>query len=112
MTLRRLSDMTGGWIAGDFEPTCLRTRAVEVAWKHYPAGAAEAAHVHRVAREITLIASGRAVMNGRVFVAGDIVILEPGEAADFAALEPTTTVVVKSPSVPGDKYPAAPGVWT
>ena len=110
MTRRTLAEMTGGWIAGDFDPTCLRTRAVEVACKHYAAGDAEGAHVHRVAREITLVASGRAVMNGLVLTAGDIVILEPGEAADFAAIEPTITVVVKSPSVPGDKYPAVPGV--
>jgi len=112
MTLRRLSDMTGGWIAGDFEPTCLRTRAFEVACKHYAAGDAEPAHVHRIAREITLVASGRVVMNGRVFVTGDIIMLEPGEAADFTAIEPTITVVVKSPSVPGDKHPAAAGVWS
>ncbi len=111
MTHKRLEDMTGGWIAGDFDPTCLRTRAFEVACKHYQAGDREAAHVHRVAREITLIAAGRARMNGRVFEAGDIVILEPGEATDFTAIEATTTVVVKSPSVPGDKYPAAPGAW-
>jgi hypothetical protein len=64
--------------------------------------------VHRIATELTLIASGRVTMNGRTFVAGDIIILEPGEPADFAALEATTTVVVKMPSVSGDKYPAAP----
>lgn len=97
--------MVGGWIVGDFSPTCLRTPAMEVACKHYPAGAREDAHVHRVATEVTLIASGRARMNGREFCAGDIVILEPGEATDFVAVEATTTVVVKAPSVAGDKYP-------
>jgi len=96
--------MVGGWMVGDFEPTCIRTTACEVACKHYQAGAAEAAHVHRVATELTLIASGRVTMNGRTYVAGDIVILEPGEATDFKALEPSTTVVVKMPSVAGDKY--------
>jgi quercetin dioxygenase-like cupin family protein len=108
MTHRRLSDMIGGWLVGDFEPSCLRTKACEVACKHYEAGASEAAHVHRIATEITLIASGRVTMNGRTFTSGDIVILEPGEATDFKALEQTTTVVVKLPSVIGDKYPAEP----
>ena len=75
-----------------------------MACKHYPAGAVEAAHVHRIATELTLIASGRATMNGRTFTAGDIIMLEPGEATDFRTLEPTTTVVVKLPSVAGDKY--------
>jgi hypothetical protein len=65
--------------------------------------------VHRIATEITLIASGHVVMNGRSFGAGDIVILEPGEPADFCATEPTVTVVVKLPSVANDKYPVAEG---
>jgi hypothetical protein len=107
MTVHRLDDMIGGWMVGDFTPSCIRSAACEVACKHYAAGAAEAAHVHRVATELTLIASGRARMNDRLLTAGDIVVLAPGEASDFEALEPTTTVVVKMPSVIGDKYPAA-----
>ena len=67
MIVRSLKDMVGGWIVGDFEPTCLKTTACEVACKHYEAGAAEAAHVHRIATELTLIAAGRVAMNGRTF---------------------------------------------
>jgi hypothetical protein len=109
MTHHHLNDMVGGWMVGDFAPTCIATTACEVACKHYPAGAVEAAHVHRVATELTLIAAGRVTMNGRTFAAGDIVILAPGEATDFRTLEPTTTVVVKMPSVKGDKYPVSGG---
>jgi hypothetical protein len=105
MTLHRLEDMVGGWMVGDFAPSCIRTTSCEIACKHYPAGAAEAAHVHRIATELTLIAWGRARMNDRILTAGDIVVLAPGEAADFEAFEATTTVVVKMPSVVGDKYP-------
>src|SRR5262249_9079262 len=109
MIVRSLNEMVGGWIVGNFEPTCLKTSACEVACKHYEAGASEAAHVHRIATELTLVAAGRVSMNGRTFSAGDIIILEPGEPTDFRALERTTTVVVKMPSVAGDKYPAASG---
>src|SRR5262245_32416734 len=105
MTTRTLQEMIGGWMVGNFEPTCIRTEACEVACKHYAAGATEAAHVHRVATERTRIAAGRVTMNGRTYSAGDIIILDPGEPTDFRALEPTTTVVVKMPSVAGDKYP-------
>jgi mannose-6-phosphate isomerase-like protein (cupin superfamily) len=110
MIVRSLNDMVGGWMVGDFEPTCVKTRACEVACKHYQAGAAEAAHVHRIAIEVTLIVSGRVTMNGRTFSTGDIIVLEPGDMTDFRALENTTTVVVKMPSVAGDKYPVAGGV--
>ena len=104
MIVRSLKDMVGGWMVGDFEPTCVKTSACEVACKHYEAGAVGAAHVHRIAVEVTLIASGRVTMNGRTFSSGDIIVLEPGDATDFRALENTTTVVVKMPSVAGDKY--------
>jgi len=105
MTQCRLTDMVGGWMVGDFEPTCIRTSACEVAYKRYAAGAREAAHVHKVATELTLIASGRVRMNGREFEEGDIILLEPGDATDFEALTDAATVVVKMPSVKGDKYP-------
>jgi hypothetical protein len=109
MIVRSLDEMVGGWIVGNFEPSCLKTTACEVACKHYGAGDAEAAHEHRIATEVTLIATGRVTMNGRTFGAGDIIVLEPGEATDFRALEPSTTVVVKMPSVLGDKYPVQAG---
>jgi quercetin dioxygenase-like cupin family protein len=115
MKQRRLSDMIGGWMVGDFDPHCLRTPACEVACKHYEAGATEALHVHRVATELTLVVSGEVRMAGRTLRAGDILVLDPGEAADFEALTAATTVVVKLPSVAGDKYlvpapvPGGPG---
>ena len=108
MTHRTLNEMVGGWLVGDFEPTCLKTSACEVACKQYAAGASEAAHVHRIATEVTLVASGRVIMNGRTFAAGDIIVLEPGEPTDFRALEDSMTVVVKMPSVMGDKYLVTP----
>ena len=109
MTHRTLNEMVGGWLVGDFEPTCLKTKACEVACKHYEAGASEPRHVHRVATEITLVASGLVLMNGQAFGAGDIIILEPGEPTDFQALEDSMTFVVKMPSVIGDKYLVAAG---
>jgi hypothetical protein len=45
-------------------------------------------------------------MCGRRLQHGDIIKLAPGEATDFVAITDSTTVVVKLPSVKGDKYPA------
>jgi quercetin dioxygenase-like cupin family protein len=104
MRLAKLSDMKGGWIVGDFVPSLLRTRDFEVAIKHYKAGDREPAHHHKLAEEITVIASGRARMCGQEFVTGDIIELERGESTGFEALEDTVTVVVKTPSVANDKY--------
>ena len=100
----KLDDMTRGWFVGDFEPSVLRTKDAEVGVKRYEAGVKEARHMHKVAPEITLILDGEARMNDTVYRSGDIVLIEPGEATDFEALTDVTTVVVKMPSVIGDKY--------
>jgi len=96
--------MRGGWFVGQFEPTVLPSSEFEVAIKHYSAGAKEEAHVHRVAIELTAIVSGEVLLNGTKLGPGDIAEITPGEAASFEALTDVTTVVVKTPSVPGDKY--------
>ncbi|TKB78026.1 MAG: hypothetical protein E8D45_04850 [Nitrospira sp.] len=104
MKTYELSDMIKGWFVGDFDPASFRTNACEVACKQYKAGESEGRHVHRIATEITLVVHGRVAMNGRSYSAGSIIVLEPGEATDFSVKEDATTVVVKVPSVVGDKY--------
>ena len=104
MKVFKLSEMKGGWFAGDFLPTCLKTKEFEAACKYYKKGDKEPAHVHKVATEITLIAEGVVEMNGKRYSKGDIVVLDPGDVTDFAVLEDTVTFAVKVPSVAGDKY--------
>lgn len=108
MKVFRLDDMIGGWFVGDFMPVAHPATECEVACKRYHAGDRETAHVHRVATEITAIVSGRVRMNGVEYKVGDIIVLTPGEPTDFEALEDTVNVVVKLPSVKGDKYAMAP----
>jgi quercetin dioxygenase-like cupin family protein len=106
VTVHRLDEMVGGWFVGAFDPVALPSADAEVAVKCYPAGAVEAPHVHYRATEVTLVLDGQALMAGRHLVAGDIVVLAPGTPTGFRALTACTTVVVKTPSCPGDKYPA------
>lgn len=82
----RLSEMKGGWFAGDFEPSCLRTRDFEAGVKRYRAGDSEPAHVHRRLTEITVLVSGRAEINGEALAPGDIFLAEPGDEFSFRAL--------------------------
>lgn len=100
----KLADMVKGWFVGDFDPVVLRSAAVEVAVKHYRAGDREDLHHHRVATEVTLIVSGSVRMLDRTWEAGDIVLIEPGEATAFEALTDAVNVVVKLPGVKDDKF--------
>lgn len=43
-------------------------------------------------------------MFDKIYSEGDIVIIEPGEATSFEAIEETANVVVKIPGVNNDKY--------
>jgi hypothetical protein len=43
-------------------------------------------------------------MNGVEYNEGEIVVIEPGEATDFEALQDTITTVVKLPCAKDDKY--------
>lgn len=99
-----LDEMVGGWFVGDFSPTVLATEHVEVAVKRYGAGDREASHHHRIATEVTVLVSGSARMRDAQLTAGDIVVLEAGESADFEALTDVTLVAVKHPGARDDKY--------
>jgi quercetin dioxygenase-like cupin family protein len=104
MKTDRLERMVKGWFVGSFDPAVVRSEHCEVAVKHYNAGATESPHYHRVATEITLIVSGEVRMQGKTWTAGDIIVLEPGEVTSFEAITDAVNVVVKLPSVSGDKY--------
>ncbi|MCK9283725.1 MAG: hypothetical protein M0P39_05520 [Rhodocyclaceae bacterium] len=104
MEIANLKDMVKGWFVGNFDPTLFRTNDVEVAIKRYTSESHEERHHHKIATEITAIVFGRVRMNGKEYRADDIVVIPPGEATDFEALEDTVTVVVKLPGANNDKY--------
>jgi quercetin dioxygenase-like cupin family protein len=106
LELYKLDAMVRGWFVGNFAPSVATTPDVEVGIKAYKAGDVEAVHFHKIATEITVILDGMVEMCGQKFTSGDIVKLPPGEATGFKAITDVTTVVIKLPSVIGDKYAA------
>ena len=93
-----------GWFVGDFYPTIIKTQDVEVAIQSFSAGTIEPMHCHKIAREITVIITGKAQMNDEELGPGDMMEIFPGEFVEFKAIADTTTVVVKYPGVKNDKY--------
>jgi hypothetical protein len=103
-----LDDMIKGWFVGNFIPTVYSTNDVEVAIKRYKAGDHESTHFHKVATEITVINDGEVKMNGMIYKAGTIIVIEPNQATDFFAITDVTTTVVKIPGANDDKYLGLP----
>jgi len=104
MTILNLKQFIRGWIIGDFDPCIIKTKEFEVGLKEYKKGDKESAHVHKVAKEITVVSFGRFKMNDKILEKGDIVQLDPNEVGSFECLEDGMITVIKMPSVKGDKY--------
>jgi len=101
----KLGKFSAGWFVGDFEKAIYRTKNTDVAVKYDAAGTRTTAHVHRVSAEVTVVVKGRIQINGREFGKGDVILVSPGEAAEYVSLEDSITVIIKVPSLPHDKYP-------
>jgi len=93
-----------GWFVGQWEKAVFRTDLFEVANGFNVAGEHSPKHYHQKATEINLITSGKVKVNGEIFTAGEGFIMEPGDTCECYYIEDTYTLVVKTPSVPSDKY--------
>ena len=104
MKILKLKDFIRGWIIGDITPAVLQTKAFEFCVKDYKTGDKEAAHVHKVATEISVIVSGIFKMNDTPLKKGDVLVIEPGNVGQFSCIKTGSVAAVKVPSVKGDKY--------
>ena len=102
--INNIKEFTKGWFIGDFTPTLLKTNDFEVAIKYYKAGDQEERHHHKLATEYTVVVSGEISMNGEKFIKDEIITILPNEKVVFKCLTDAITVVIKTPSIKGDKY--------
>lgn len=93
-----------GWFIGDFKPTVFNTKQFEVCYKTHPKGERWPEHFHKIATEINYMIRGKMTIKGKTILPGDILIINPGEAADPKFLEDCELICVKIPSVKNDKY--------
>ena len=106
MKINNINEMKGGWFIGDFQPAVLKTQDFEVAHHHHPAGWSPEKHYHKLATEHNYVVSGRISIDGNIIKTGDIFTYEPGDIADLYCIEDTDIIVIKVPSIIGDKYNA------
>lgn len=96
--------MRGGWFIGDFLPSILRTPDFEVCYKVHKKGEIHGAHIHMIATEYNLLIRGSMTIDEQLIKPGELFILYPGDTADPVFHEDCEVIVVKVPSVIGDKY--------
>ena len=96
--------MVGGWFIGNFEPSAYKTEEFEVCYKKHIKGEKWDTHYHKKGTEINLLIAGHMRIQDTDLVAGDVFILRPFEIADPDFITDCEVIIVKTPSVPGDKY--------
>jgi len=100
----RFEDMIRGWFVGNFSKTAWHSKCYEVAYHRHSKGDKPAPHYHLLGTEITFLIEGRLRIGDIVFGGGDIFITNPGEIVTPEYLEDSSLIVIKTPSIPGDKY--------
>ena len=95
--------MKNGWFIGNFEPSVLKTPDFEVGILKHSKGEKWPKHKHEQLEEYNYLLSGKMIIHNTEIHAGTIFVFQRGEIADPVFLEDCIVVVVKVPSVPGDK---------
>jgi hypothetical protein len=104
MRREQLKNFWNGWIIGDFLPSIARTTEVEVSIMRHKKDAVIPLHFHAQAIEYNVLITGSMIVNGETLGPDDIFTFEKCEVSECVVLEDTTLVVVKLPSVRGDKH--------
>lgn len=104
MKILKIKDMKEGWFIGNFEPAAFKTDEFEVCYKEHKAGEQWDTHYHKEATEINYLVDGKMNIQNKELNKGDIFILHPFEIADPIFIEDCTVLIIKTPSIPGDKF--------
>jgi quercetin dioxygenase-like cupin family protein len=109
MKIFKVKDFKGGWILGNFEPTLFKTSDFEVAIHSYKKGYKSDHHYHKIGTEYNVVLSGECEVRDEMEIytkmrPGDGWIYRPGEKSDVKFTKKTKLLIVKTPSIPSDKY--------
>jgi quercetin dioxygenase-like cupin family protein len=100
--------MKKGWFIGNFQPSVFMTKDFEIGHAKHKKGETNDGHHHKVATEINYLINGRIrISNGVTTVIlyqGAIWITPPNTVYEIEFLDDSDIIVIKTPSVPGDKY--------
>jgi hypothetical protein len=99
-----LNDYIKGWLIGDFEPSLIKTKDLEVGIKRYKTGDKDKNHYHKLTTEYTVVLRGVVKMLDKIWKENDIIIVKPNTENKFECIEDACVLVIKTPSLTGDKY--------
>jgi len=99
-----LQQFTKGWLVGDFHPSLVKNKDIEVGIKYYKAGDKDTKHHHKLTTEYTIVIFGVVKMLEQIWKTNDIIVIQPNIENELECIEDACLLVVKTPSIIGDKY--------
>lgn len=104
MIISNIKTYTNGWFIGDFDPSLFKNKYFEVGHHFYNKGFKGLDHIHKITTEYNYIISGSLIASNKKLSQGDIFIYEPFDISNVIFLEDTNLIIIKTPSMPNDKY--------
>lgn len=94
-----------GWFIGNFEPALVKTKDFEIAIHRHQAKTRGDNHIHKIATEYNFVIDGEVCLDSHITLRQNSYwVTEPNQSIEVSFREYTTLLVIKIPSVPGDKY--------
>lgn len=100
----KIKEMKYGYFVGDFYPSALRSKNVEMAMKKMIKGTLDSGYFRKNDTEIIYIVSGCLEVCNKIYNKGDILVFEPEEIIHLFALETTEILIIKAPGTSGDLH--------
>lgn len=85
-------------------PSIFTSDAVEVAIQSRQKGNKEDNHYHKTVIQYNCIVKGKVSVDGHILSDGDIFVQERHDKADYEFLEDTDLLIIRLPSISGDKH--------
>ena len=99
----KIENYVKGWVVGDFEPSILRHKDLEVGIAYHKKNEPTQQHYHTSSEEYNFIINGRMRVNEKILEKGDIFIYERMDISNCEFIEDTTLMIIRIPSAPNDK---------
>lgn len=104
MKIDNIKNFINGWFIGDFDPSILKTKDFEIGIKFFKKNQKPDVHFHKIATEYNYIIKGEVIINNKKLKEKDMFILYPNEIVNAKFLKNCQFLVIKVPSIKGDKY--------
>ena len=100
----KLEDFYKGWLVGNFEPSIIKTKDLDLGILYLKAGECGDGHFHKEHTEYNMVVSGSALIEDKTYNVGDFFIYKPKEKSYVQYPEDTILLVIKTPATKNDKH--------